>query len=92
MLDINDLDDAHGDQGIEVNITASQIDNALSDIDLVADAINEMKLYLDDLNARGNQAYNFLHSTNSDDLAHELQEVGRAFVKHCLIKEHIKQG
>ena len=91
MLDINDLNEAHGDQGFEVNITAKEIDNALSDDAFVSDAIDKMKLHMDDLNAKGNEIYNFLHSTNSDNLAHELQEVGRAFVRHCLIEEHIKR-
>ena len=91
MLDINDLNEAHGDQGIEVNITATEIDYALTDDDLIADAIDEMKLFIDDLNAKGNEIYNFLHSINGDDLANELRQVGRACVKHRLVKEHIKR-
>ena len=77
MLDRND--GVHGDEHLEVPVyfSESDIDDALTCPDAMADIVSEVAAYFEGLNnSNGNELYNFFHSKKSCelDLAFEIKQ------------------
>ena len=90
MLDRND--GMHGDEHLDVLVyfLESDIDDALTCPDAMADIVSEVVAYIEDLNnSNGNELYNFFHSKKSCelDLAFEIKQLGRNVARRVLEKE-----
>ena len=76
----------HGDEHLEVEVIVSEkdIDDQLCNPRCIPDVVTEWLKFIEDLNdRRGNEIYNFCHSTKSCewDLSVELKQIARSVAK-----------